>query len=298
MGDGELLKLYFNSEPILEEAPDVLFVEKPCITPLPQLLELMPILRRMGPVVAIMHEGVVPRPRSFYALHWDLATVFDQRFYRLYGHLIRARAVKVVPYPFHPVVRGDRREARRALGLPEDREIVLSFGIRAKHLGPIMPYVAEVASKRDLMFLILAKHKDDLAHALKLKARYDFVEVRHEAPHYTGLYRYLHASDVILPHRPPRHDYIPVSSTVHLCLGALRPILCPSNSFFENYDGAVITYRGPRDMVEKLELILDGDAVIEEALGRAEELIRENTPDRIARELLELAFEAWNRPWS
>jgi len=288
--DDGILGLYLDPRPLLEEDFDVLFVEKPCSTPLGKLMKLMHWLKRKGPVVAVMHAGIVPRLRSFYRAEWDAAALFDERFYRLYGHVIKARRLAIIPYPFHPVKVGDKEVARRELGLPSDVEIVLAFGVRAKHLWPLMPYIAHLAERRDLKLLILAEHGEGLKHALALRKRYDFVEVRREAPHYEALYAYLHASDAVVLHRPPA-DYVPISSTVHLCLGAMRPLLCPDNNFFEVYDGAVVKYSGPEDFAEKLEAVLDGDTLVDEALRKAKLMVDENRPEKIAEELLELALD-------
>ncbi len=287
--DDEPLGLFFDPRPFLKEDFDVLFVEKPCSTPLSQLARIFERLRARGPVVAIMHEGIVPENRRLYELEWDVATVFDERYMALYGHLLRARRVEVVPYPFHPVREGDKRAAREALGLPCDgHAIVLAFGLRASHLWPVMPVLSELASEMNFTLLILAKGREALSASEALRARYDFVEVRHEAPPPERLYTYLHASDAILLHRRPA-PYVPVSSTVNLCLGAMRPILCPDNNFFVPYDGAVIKYGSPGELGEKLRAVLNGDELVREALARARELIERWSAEEVAKRLLELA---------
>jgi len=287
----EAPELFLDMSPLLEEGFDVLFVEKPCSAPLRGLTHIIHELKQKGPVVAIMHAGVVPRPKAFYQIRWDLATVFDKRFYNLYGRLINARRVEIVPYPFHPVVEGDKKAARHALDLPLEAPLLLAFGVRAKHLWPIMPYLAHLADERGLKLLIIAKHGEGLRHALALSTRYGFVEVRRAAPHYEELYTYHHAVDAVLLHRPPA-DYVPISSTVHLCLGAMRPLICPDNNYFEVYDGAVVKYRDPEDMVAKLELVLEGGALVEEVLRKARRLIEGRTAKEVAEQLLKLALEA------
>jgi len=289
--DDAPLGLQLEPGPLMKAQLDVLFVEKPCSTPLSKLVGMVKALGKRGcRVAAIMHEGVVPRSKHFYQIEWDFASLFDERFFALYGQLIRAKKVAIVPYPFHPIREGDVAGAREALGLPHDAEIVLAFGTRAEFLWPIMPYLASIARRRPLKLLILAKHGKGLKHALALKNRYNFVLVRREAPHYEALYDYLHACNVVLLHRPHRHDYIPLSSTVHLCLGALRPILCPDNNFFEPYDGAVLKYSGPGDLVRKLELALDGGPEVSHVLQRARELIAASSADKVAERLLRLAL--------
>ena len=287
--DDAPLGLFFDPGPFLEEEFDVLFVEKPCSTPLSALSRIFDSLREKGPVVAIMHEGVVPENRRFYELEWDAATLFDERYMALYGRSIRARRIRIIPYPFHPVCEGDKAGARDALGLPDDRALVLTFGMRASHLWPVMPALSELARELDFTLLILAKHEEALRESRALKGKYDFVKIRREAPPPDRLYRYLHASDAVLLHRRPA-PYVPVSSTVHLCLGAMRPIVCSDNNFFTPYDGFVIKYGAPEELKEKLRGVLVGDDIVQEALDRARQVIRRFSADRIASELLRLAL--------
>ena len=287
--DDAPLDLFFDPAPMLEEDYEVLIVEKPCTTPLSKLVPIFGELKAKARVLAVMHEGRVPANRNLYRLRWDVATVFDGRFMELYGHLLNAGRVEVVPYPCHPVVEGDRKSARDALGLPDDGAIVMAFGLRARALWPIMPVLDGLAGRYDIRLLILVEHERFMPDALSLRARYGFVMIRRGAPDFEGLYAYLHASDALLLHRPPA-DYVPVSSTVQLCLGALRPILCPDNNFFEIYGDAVLRYSGPDELEEKLKAVLEGDG-LEELIERAREFVLERDPISIAERLLSLALD-------
>ena len=286
--DDAPLGLFFDPKPFLEEDFDVFFVEKPCSTPLSALSKIFDDIRRKGPVVAIMHEGRPLKNKRFYGLTWDAASLFDERYMALYGRSLPARRVEVIPYPFHPVREGDKGEARSSLGLPEEPTIVLAFGMRAGHLWPVMPILSELADELDIKLLILAKHEEALRASRALRARYGFVEIRREAPAPDRLYRYLHASDAVLLHRRPA-PYVPVSSTVHLCLGSMRPILCSDNNFFTPYDGFVIKYRTPGELREKLKAVLNGDSWVGEVLDRARHVIGRFSADKIATRLLDLA---------
>jgi len=195
--------LFFDPRPFLEEDFDVLFVEKPCSTPLSALSKIFDVLKEKGPVVAIMHEGIPLKNKRFYDLVWDAVSLFDERYMAIYGRSLPAKRVEIIPYPFHPVHEGDKARARASLGLPEDRDMVLTFGMRAGHLWPVMPILSELADELDIMLLILAKHEEALKISRALKAKYDFVEIRREAPAPDRLYADLHASDAVLLHRRP-----------------------------------------------------------------------------------------------
>lgn len=285
--DDEPLDLFFDAKPMLKEGYDVLFIEKPTCTPLSKLSGVFNDIKERARVAAIMHEGRIPIHRRFYGLRWDAASVFDERFMRLYGHLLNAEKVAVVPYPCHPIALGSRGDARAKLGLPEEKKMVLAFGLRANALWPIMPILAKVARNIDMCLLILVEHEKFLGIAEALRAKYDFVLLRIDAPSFEDLYTYLHASDAVLLHRPAA-DYVPVSSSVHLCLGSLRPILCPDNNFFEKCDG-VLKYSGPEDLEDKLRLALE-EGLPKEVMERALRYIKEREPRKVARELLDLTL--------
>ena len=283
--------LFFDPRPFLEEDFDVLFVEKPCSTPLSALSKIFDVLKEKGPVVAIMHEGIPLKNKRFYDLVWDAVSLFDERYMAIYGRSLPAKRVEIIPYPFHPVHEGDKARARASLGLPEDRDMVLTFGMRAGHLWPVMPILSELADGLDIMLLILAKHEKALKISRALKAKYDFVEIRREAPAPDRLYAYLHASDVVLLHRRSA-PYVPVSSTVHLCLGAMRPILCSDNNFFTPYNGFVIKYKTPEELKEKLRAVLNGESFTRDVLNKARQVIRRFSADKIATRLLDLALSS------
>lgn len=290
ISDDNELDLYFDPEPILREDFDVFVVEKPSSTPLGKLCKIFPKIRSKASTIAVLHEGRRIANRSFYKVIFDVYTLFDERYARLFNGLLPFDRTFIVPFPCHPVVEGDVMEARKRLGLPldEDLKIVLTYGIRFKYLYEILPVLKKLSKKYKLMFLMLSKHAESVDIGTKITKQYDFTVFRCEAPSIERLYTYLHASDAVLFHREPADGYIPVSSTVCLCLGALRPILCPDINFFETFEDEVIKYSNFKELEERLEDVFENRGV-DRVLRAAKRYVDENSAERVAQRLLELA---------
>ena len=79
-----------------------------------------------------------------------------------------------------------------------------------------------------------------------------------------------------------------MSSTVCLCLGALRPILCPNINFFETFEDEVIKYSSFRELKERLIGVFENRGV-NRVLKAARKYVNENSAEKVARRLLELA---------
>lgn len=286
--DDNELDLYFDPSPILHENFDIFVIEKPSSTPIGKLLKILPEIKNKGPVIAVMHEGRRIINKNFYKADFDIYTLFDERFEKLFKNLLPEDKTFIVPFPCHPIIEGNMMEAREKLELPsdEDLKIILAFGIRLKYLREILPIFKKLSKKYNIMLLLLSKHPESVSTGKEITKHYDFTVFKYEAPPIERLYTYLHASNVVLLHRGPTKDYIPVSSTVNLCLGALRPILCPDNNFFETFKDEVIKYSGIKELEEKLGNVLE-NVGIDGTLKAARKYLEDNSAGKVAQKLLE-----------
>ena len=287
--DESYLDLYFNSNPIISEDYDLFVIEKPCLTPLGKLLKIFQVIKRKAPTIAVMHEGRVPKNVNFYKFDWDIITLFDERYKKLLADITPADKTHIVPYPCHPIVEGNMLEARSKLGLPrdEDTKIVLAYGIRLKNLREVLPIFKELRKTYDGVLLMLASHEESAGPAKDIARKYKFTMFRKEAPPTSRLYTYFHASNAILVHKGGA-DYLPTSSSVHLCLGSMRPILCPNNNFVEVLDREVIKYSNLDELRERLVYVFEGRNV-QSILSNARKYVTRNSASNIANTLMKLA---------
>lgn len=283
------LDLYFDPSPIVNEDYDFFVIEKPCLTPLGKLLKIFDVVKRKATTIAVMHEGRVPKNVNFYKFDWDIITLFDERYKKLLVDGISADKTYIVPYPCHPIVEGNMQEARSKLDLPrdEDTKIILAYGIRLKNLREVLPIFKKLRKTYDVVLLMLASHEESVRAAMDIAREYKLTILRKEAPPMSRLYTYFHASNVILVHKGPA-DYLPTSSTVHLCLGSMRPILCPDNNFVEVFDGEIMKYSNLDELRERLIYLFDWRNV-QSILSTARKYVMRNSASNVANILMRLA---------
>ncbi|MEA2089407.1 MAG: hypothetical protein U9O89_01425 [Thermoproteota archaeon] len=287
--DESYLDLYFNPNPIINEDYDLFVVEKPCITPLGKLLKIFDVVKRKATTIAVMHEGRVPKNVNFYKFDWDVITLFDERYKKLLADALPADKTYIVPYPCHPIVEGNMLEARSKLGLPqdEDTKIILAYGIRLENLREVLLIFKKLRKIYDVILLMLSSHEESIRVAKDIAREYKFAMFRKEAPPISRLYTYFHASNAILVHKSSA-NYLPTSSTVHLCLGSTRPVLCPDNNFVEVFDGEVMKYLSLDELGENLIDVFEGRNV-QSVLSTARKYVIRNSASNVANALMRLA---------
>jgi len=283
------LDLYFDPSPVVNEDYDLFVIEKPCLAPLGKLLKIFSGVKRKAITIAVMHEGRVPKNMNFYKFDWDVITLFDERYKKLLADALPADKTYIVPYPCHPIVEGNMLEARLKLGLPqnENTKIVLAYGIRFKNLREVLPIFKKLRKTYDVVLLMLTSHEESVGAAMDIAHEYKFTMFRKEAPPISRLYTYFHASNAILVHKGPA-DYLPTSSTVHLCLGSMRPILCPDNNFVETFDGEVMKYSNLDELREKLIDVFEWRS-FHSVLSNARRYVIRNSASNVANTLMRLA---------
>ena len=287
-GDGEG-RPFLNPEPFLTEDYEIFVAQRIEWAPLKLLKEIFPEIRRRAKTVYVIHERKPPTNPLFHEFEWDAIVCFDHRYRRTWSRIYPGK-LRIIPYPVPRIRRGDKLSARKKLGLPLDKKIILSYGWAPElHINPVIPYLEEVAEKHDFIYLIIA----DPEALNKLKRR-RFMLIRSERPTLEKLYTYLHASDLCLIHKQPeevREGEVVISSSVLMCLGALTPILTSDTEFVSTLDREVIKYRDLEELKAILLKILKEEYDLKETLEAAEKYAIENSQTRIAEKFIKLFEE-------
>jgi len=281
---------FFDATPFLEDSFDVFVVQNPELMPMPELLQIYPIIREKAKTVMVVHEGGPPKDPNFYKFRWDAIICFDDRYRKFLSPLFPGERIEIVPYPCHPLSKGDKYEARLRLNLPQDRKIVFNYGLgvfRHLHLLPIME---RLSSRYPVHFLTLTDVEDWFELFAGLESRYSFLETRKGPVSIQELYTYLHASDALVIHKDTAAAVV-VSSTAYLCLGSGCPILAHDTNFFETLGEEVIKYRSLEEMTQRLEDIFEGRENVGRTLEIAEKYASENSGGEIGKRVIEL-FES------
>jgi hypothetical protein len=268
---------YFNSEPFLEADYDFFIVQGLEILPILDLLKIYPKIRKKAKTVLVIHESYLPEDPDFYRFDWDAITCFDERYKKILTQKFPSEKIHIIPYPCHPVCRGNREKVRSSLNLPLDKKIAFSYGRQWQ--GEYLAYLfvlRRLSKKYPLQYLVVRSNGD-----LNINGKYSFVEVRMERPYVDKLYDYLHAADVFLL---PKFDSpnIVVSSTLFLCMGAMTPCVVPEISYAYMLNKEVIKYRDVIDLEDRIAEIFKDERIVENTLKAAEKYVTLSSTEKIA----------------
>ena len=269
-----------DPRPILSADYDFFVVQDLGMLPKDKLARIFPLIKRKAKTVHVVHDNAPSADPAFYQHDWDGVVYFDLRqegfLKRIYGE--RAH---YIPFPCFPRRRGDQAEARRKLGLPPDKKVVLIFCHRSYR--PYLPQLPDL-DLEDVLFLVLTNRD--------IGADWPQTEVRREPffPH--SLFdEYLFAADALILHKMSTapQDIGILSSTAYQCLGTGCPILAPRLSdFVWPFEREVLKYGDRKELEELLSDIFAEGERYRESREAAEEFVEKNAAENIARQFIEL----------
>ena len=278
---------FFDPEPFLKDDCDVFIVQNLEILPMEELLKVYPKIKERARTVFVVHEGKPPKDSTFYKFDWDAVVCFDERYRKFLCNIYPEDKIHIIPYPCHPLMPGDKKEARLKLNLPLDKKIIFNYGIGIYRHLHLLPTIERVSKKYPLIFLTLTHIQEwyDLFDVARI--RYKFIELRNGKLPVNTLYTYLHASDCLLIHKDSAEAVV-VPSTAYLGLGAGRPILAYNTNFFATFDQEVLKYSS---LQEALEDVFEERDNVKSVLRIAKEFVKENSSIEVAKKFIQL-FEA------
>lgn len=276
----------FDVDPLLKADYDILVVENLELLPMRELLEVFPKIRERAKTVLIIHEGRMPRNPYFYRFTWDSVICFDERYFNLFRNVFLG-IIHIIPFPCHPLRKGDKAIARRKLGLDMNKKIILVFGFRIEDYVSIVFPLSELNREIPLMLLVVSSNGVGINRLLEAsKGRLD-IEVRREIPKIERLYDYLHASDALCIHRKSEADAIVLSTTAYLTLGSGCPIVVSDCNYFEDLGDEVIKYSELGELKTVLTDVFKGGPRFRRSRKAAEEFVRRHSAETIAKKYIE-----------
>jgi hypothetical protein len=295
-GERDCSDYFFDPRPFLEEDYDIFLVEMASIMPMPELLGIFPQIQRKAKTVLVVHETGLPDDPNWYKFDWDAIVCFDERYKGFLVEAFPEEKIAIIPFPCHAPAHGDRKAARKLLGLPLNKKIVFAYGADSVYFHvELLPVMEKLSRDYPVLFLLLTHHTQTAVPELKSKPKYFMV--RDEMPTDDRLYTYLHASDAYIYYGRVSIDGVGVSSCVNTCLGAGRPVLVPDYcNFFDLSGKEVIKYGDFKDLEQKLRAIFDGTESVRESLAAAKEYVTGNSSARIAAQFINLFEKIRERP--
>jgi len=285
---GGLKGLWLDSEPLLKSDYEVFVAQNLELLPVRELAKIFPEIRSKAITILVIHEGNKSCLASseYQAFNWDAVVCFDERYRTEFSQVFCTERIRLIPYPAHPKLLGDKEESRKKLGLPPKRKIILTYGISVQQHLPVLLAIERLNKALPLKYLLLA-HETPAQILNQVKANYDFVEVREGAHSIEQLYSYLHASDVILLHK--QSAGLVVSSSVYLCLGSGCPIVIFKGSYTKDLGQEVFKYNDLYELRELLILVFDGESPSQ---GAIDKFLAEKAASKVASSFIQL-FSSW-----
>lgn len=275
---------FFDPKAFIENRCDVFVVQNLEIQPMKELLEIYPIIKSRSKTIFVVHEGRPPKDPLFYKFDWDAIICFDGRYKRFLRNIYSENKIKIIPYPCHPILYGDKIEARHKLNLPTNKKIIFNYGIGIYRHLHLLPTIERVSHRYPLVLLTLTHIPEWFELFSTVKERYKFIELRKGDISIRELYTYLHASDCLLVHKDSA-EVVVVPSTCYLCLGSGCPILAYDTNFFEAFNREVVKYRSLETVLED---VFEERENIKFALKAAEKYVEKNSSYDIARRFIKL----------
>ena len=278
----------FDYSPLLENDYDVFVAQNVERMPAEKLLEIFPKIKEKAITVMVVHEGKSPEDPLYYKFDWDVIVCFDQRYKDYLVRDFPPEIIHMIPYPCHPLLTGDKGEARKKLDFPVDEKIVFSFGFRSKDVLTVLPVLKELAVKYPLRYVIIANSESNVEKLHEAKKRYNFIDLQIKPLPLDELYTYLYAADALLIHRESSQKYNAVlSSSVCQVLGAGCPILFHESNFVELHGDEIVKYH---DM-EEMKIKLAGLFKYKFDLGIVKSFLEQYNAEQIAERYLQLFEE-------
>lgn len=269
--------------PFLTRRYDFFVVEDLGMLPQDHLAKIFHWIRKRARTVTVIHDGNLKEDPSFYQFAWDAIVCFDRRYFDFLKRVYPEETIHIIPYPCMPWRPGDMQAARRSLGLPQDRRIILQFGTIPRFGAARFPMLQKLAGKHPLLLLIVTRQPDGLAKWKSLQRQAPrLVEIREESPRIDRLYEYLHACDLLLYDKPSKPNCITVSSTAYQCLGAGCPIAALRSAFVEGLEDALYVYGDDSELESVVDSVAARDARWHRVLDAARGYVEENSGAKIA----------------
>ncbi len=275
----------FDPSPLLNKDYNVFVAQNLERLPAEKLLEVFPEIRKKAITCLVVHEGKAPEDPFYYKFDWDAVVCFDQRYRNYLIKSFPPEKIHMIPYPCKSLALGDKKEARKSIGLHLDEKIVFSFGFRPKDIVAVLPTLEDVAKECRLRYIIIANPESEVQELQKTTKKYDFIDLQVRPLAQEELYTYLHASDVLLIHRESSTKYhAVVSSSICQVLGSGCPILFHESNYVEYHGDEILKYKDFNDLKDKLIDVFNNKYNLE----KVKLYLEQHGAERIANRYLEL----------
>ena len=282
---------------IEEERVNMLLLEDLGTPPCWQIVEILTQIRSQGVKIALLNHDNKPRPKGH--IFWrcleclDAVINFLPEQNEFISQFYPRDRIYLTDFPCHPVLELDKGEARRSLGLPEEKRIIITFG----EYDFVAPFRALYEMRREdprIYLLALVHDRDEKAElerrlkGLGFERGYD--EVRVETSSWRRRAEYVAASDVVVLDKGEEveDEGAVLSSTCFQVIGWGTPIVARDNRFFAPFRWEVLKYRDEEGLKRQIKLVLNDEAFRERLVSRGRSFAYRNSPGRVTTQILKV----------
>ena len=280
-----------------EEGINLLLLEDLGMLPCEELLDLLPKIRSKGVKIALLNHDNKPKPEGhiFWRCleHVDAVINFLPEQNEFMARFYPRERIYLTDFPCHPVLRIDKLGARRKLGLPEEKRIILTFG-EYDFVAPFRA-LSELREEDPRIYLLALVYDEEERRKLEGRLKelgfergYD--EIRIEISSWMRRAEYVAASDAVVLDKGEgvEGEGAVLSSTCFQIIGWGTPVIARENRFFAPFRWEVLKYRDDEGLKDAIRLVLNDERFREELLSKARSFAYRNSPGRVATQLLEV----------
>ena len=281
-------QLPMNTAPILDADFDIFVAQDLGMLPMAHLLNIFPQIRKKAKTVNVVHDGELSRKPEYFQFEWDHVVCFDDRYRSFLKDGYPEGMLSMIPYPSFPLRPGNMEEARKELGLPMDKKIVLLFGQAAEHALNTALVLDRLVGRYDICMLLVTEVENVLTEFRRIQDRVKFdFKVVERSPDQELLYKYLHASDCMVynKHFAP---VVVVGSSIFQCLGSKCPILARDTNYVYSFNKEIMKHKLYYDLEENLIDVFEKGKKYQTLQRSVEEYLEENAAAPTADKFLEL----------
>lgn len=280
-----------NTVPILKSDFDVFVTQDLGMLPMKQLFSIFPEIKKKAKTVNVIHDGKLSDKPEFFRFDWDQVVCFDNRYYNFLTKAYPEGKLSIIPFPAYPLKLGNMAKARKELGLPQEKKIVLLFGAAADYAVNTLLVLDRLVEKYDVMMILVTEIEKVLTDFKRIRNKTKFeLKIIEQSPDMDLLYKYLYASDCMIYNKRSM-PIVVVGSTIFQCMGSGCPILARNSNFNYSFDREVIKHANHYELEENMIDVFEKGEKYKRQQRAIKDYLEDNSASPTADKFLEL-FES------
>jgi len=295
-------KVSFGTELLLntveQEGYNIFLAEDLGMLPMEKLLEVFPRIKAKTKTILLNHDNIAkPDDSPFWKFDWDAIANFLPQQNRFMTEHYPLEKIHCIDFPTHEQSRANTKKSCEKMGLPTDRNIILTFG--EYNMVDFLPAICKMKIDDPSIFLLALvydeeykiKLKKQIAEKKEIYSNIGYDEIRIEHSSWQRRRDYVHASKIVIfdKGKGGMGSGALLSSSAYQIIGWGTPILARDNLFFSPFrKGELLKYKNDSELTECVRILIHDKNKREEIIASADEFAVNHSPEKISSLLLGL----------